>query len=60
MSDFLQVHSNGQITLPAQTRRKSKLNEGDLLEVIVEEDRTIRLSHKIMVDCFLAEKMPTG
>lgn len=56
MSEYLQVRSNGQITLPAPTRRKAKLNEGDLLEVIVEEDGTIRLVPKMPVDRALAEK----
>ena len=56
MSEFLQIRSNGQITLPAQTRRKAKLNEGDLLEVIVEEDGSIRLVPKVVVDRSLAEK----
>jgi hypothetical protein len=32
MSDFLQIRSNGQITLPAGLRRKANLKEGDLLE----------------------------
>lgn len=34
MSEYLQVRSNGQITLPAQTRRKAKIKEGDLLAAI--------------------------
>lgn len=56
MSEYLQVRSNGQITLPAPTRRKAKLNEGDLLEVLVEEDGTIRLVPKLPIDRALAEK----
>lgn len=56
MSEYLQVRSNGQITLPAPARRKAKLNEGDLLEVIVEEDGSIRLVPKLPVDRALAEK----
>lgn len=56
MSDYLQVRSNGQITLPASTRRKAKLNEGDLLEVLVEKDGSIRLVPKLPVDRALAEK----
>jgi AbrB family looped-hinge helix DNA binding protein len=56
MSEYLQVRSNGQITLPAPTRRKAKLNEGDLLEVLVEEDGSIRLIPKLAVDRALAEK----
>lgn len=56
MAEYLQVRSNGQITLPAPTRRKAKINEGDLLEVIVEEDGSIRLVPKLPLDRSLAEK----
>ena len=56
MSEYLQVRSNGQITLPAHTRRKAKLNEGDLLEVVVEQDGSIRLVPKLPIDRALAEK----
>jgi AbrB family looped-hinge helix DNA binding protein len=56
MSEFIQIRSNGQITLPAQTRRKAKISEGDLLEAIVEEDGSIRLVPKLAVDRALAEK----
>jgi AbrB family looped-hinge helix DNA binding protein len=56
MSEYLQVRSNGQITLPAPTRRKAKIKEGDLLEVVVDIDGTIRLVPKLAVDRALAEK----
>jgi len=56
MSEYLQVRSNGQITLPAPTRRKAKIKEGDLLEAVVETDGTIRLVPKLAVDRALAEK----
>ena len=56
MPEYLQVRSNGQIPLPAPTRRKAKLNEGDLLEVFVEKDGSIRLIPKVPVDRALAEK----
>jgi AbrB family looped-hinge helix DNA binding protein len=56
MSDYLQIRSNGQITLPAPTRRKAKIKEGDLLEVIVEEDGSIRLVPKVAIDRALAEQ----
>jgi AbrB family looped-hinge helix DNA binding protein len=56
MAEYLQVRSNGQITLPAATRRKAKLEEGDLLEAVVEEDGSIRLVPKTPVDRALAEK----
>ncbi len=56
MPEYLQVRSNGQITLPASVRQKAKLNEGDLLEIFVEEDGSIRLVPKFPVDRALAEK----
>lgn len=56
MSEYLQVRSNGQITLPAPTRRKAKIKEGDLLEAVVDSDGTIRLVPKLAVDRALAEK----
>ena len=56
MSEYLQIRSNGQITLPAPTRRKAKLKEGDLLEVLVEDDGSIRLIPKLPVDRALVEK----
>ena len=46
MPEYLQVRSNGQITLPASTRRKAKITEGDLLEAIVDADGTIHLVPK--------------
>lgn len=56
MSEYLQIRNNGRITLPASTRRKAKLKDGDLLEVIVEAGGTIRLVPKPAVDRALMEK----
>ena len=56
MSEYLRIRSNGQNTLPAPTRLKAKLKKGDLLEVLVEEDGSIRLVPKLPVDRALAEK----
>lgn len=56
MSEYLQVRSHGQITLPAPTRRKAKIKEGDLLEAVVDPDGTIRLVPKLAVDRALAEQ----
>jgi AbrB family looped-hinge helix DNA binding protein len=56
MPEYLQVRSNGQITLPAPTRRKAKIAEGDLLEAVVDADGTIRLVPKLALDRALAEK----
>jgi AbrB family looped-hinge helix DNA binding protein len=56
MPEYLQVGKNGQITLPAPTRRKAKIAEGDLLEAVVDTDGIIRLVPKLAVDRSLAEK----
>jgi len=56
MPEYLQVGKNGQITLPAPTRRKTKIAEGDLLEAVVDTDGTIRLVPKLALDRSLAEK----
>lgn len=56
MAEYLQVRSNGQITLPAATRRKAKLQEGDLLGAVAENDGSIRLVPKTPVDRRLAEQ----
>ena len=50
MSVVLQIRSNGQITLPSSIRKQAKLKEGDLLEVIVDEDGTLHLMPKLAVD----------
>jgi AbrB family looped-hinge helix DNA binding protein len=50
MSIVLQVRSNGQITLPTSIRRQVDLKEGDILEVIVEEDGSLRLIPKVAID----------
>jgi AbrB family looped-hinge helix DNA binding protein len=46
----LQIRSNGQITLPTAVRRKANLKEGDLLEIVVEEDGSIHLTPQVTVD----------
>lgn len=56
MPEYLQVRSNGQITLPAPIRRQAKIAKGDLLEAIVEPDGAIRLVPKLALDRSLAEK----
>ena len=55
MPEYLQVRSNGQITLPAPTRRKAKIAEGDLLEAVVDTDGTILLLPKLALDRTKAE-----
>ena len=57
MPEYLQIGKNGQITLPAPTRRRAKIAEGDLLEAVVDTDgRTNRLVPKLALDRSLAEK----
>jgi AbrB family looped-hinge helix DNA binding protein len=56
MPVYLQVRSNGQITLPAPIRREANIAEGDLLEAVVDPDGTIRLVPKQALDRSLAEK----
>ncbi|MEO8357997.1 MAG: AbrB/MazE/SpoVT family DNA-binding domain-containing protein [Chloroflexota bacterium] len=43
MSEYLKIQINGQIILPASICAAANLQEGDLLEVIVEGDRSIQL-----------------
>ena len=47
---LLQIRSNGQITLPASIRRLAQLKEGDTVEVQVDEDGTIHLIPKLILD----------
>ncbi len=50
MPTVLQIRSNGQVTLPASIRRQANLQEGDTLEVIVDDEGTIRLVPQVLVD----------
>ena len=43
MKEYLQIHNNGEITLPPSICRAANLQEGDLLETTVEEDGSICL-----------------
>ncbi len=47
---ILQIRSNGQITLPRSIRHQANLKEGDTLEVLIEQDGTLRLVPKVIVD----------
>jgi len=46
----LQIRDNGQITLPTSIRRKTNLKSGDLLEVSIESDGSIRLTPQVAID----------
>ena len=50
MTILLQMRSNGQITLPTAVRRQTNLQEGDLLELVVEPDGAIRLVPKVLIE----------
>ena len=50
MAEVLQIRSNGQITLPTSIRRQADLKEGDLLEVTIEADGSLRLIPKVAID----------
>jgi AbrB family looped-hinge helix DNA binding protein len=43
------VTRHGQITLPAEVRRKLGIEEGDLIEIAVENERAV-LSPKKLID----------
>lgn len=48
MVTYSKVTRHGQVTLPASARRKLGIQEGDLVEVIVEDDRAILLPKRII------------
>lgn len=56
MKEYLQIHNNGEITLRPTICRAAKLQTGDLLEAIVEEDGSIRLIPKRAQDWKLVEQ----
>jgi AbrB family looped-hinge helix DNA binding protein len=49
-NSVLQIRENGQITLPTSIRRKTNLKAGDLLDVQVEDDGSIRLTPQVTID----------
>lgn len=49
-NSVLQIRENGQITLPTSVRRKTNLKAGDLLDIKVEEDGSIRLTPQMAID----------
>ncbi|MBI2859675.1 MAG: AbrB/MazE/SpoVT family DNA-binding domain-containing protein [Chloroflexi bacterium] len=53
MATYSKVTRHGQVTLPASVRRKLGIQEGDLLEVVVDDDKAVLLPKK-MVDKSLA------
>jgi antitoxin MazE len=48
MTTFSKVTRHGQVTLPASVRKKLGIEEGDLIEVTVEDDKAVLLPKKII------------
>ena len=48
MTTYSKVTRHGQVTLPASVRRKLGIEEGDLIEVIVDDDKAVLLPKKIV------------
>jgi len=48
MTTYSKVTRHGQVTLPASVRRKLGIEEGDLIEVLVEDDKAVLLPKKIV------------
>ena len=48
MAAYSKVTRHGQITLPVSVRKKLGLEEGDLLEVTIEDDRAVLLPKKLI------------
>ena len=48
MITYSKITRNGQVTLPASVRRRLGIQEGDLVEVVVDDDRAILLPKKII------------
>lgn len=48
MTTYSKVTRHGQVTLPASVRKKLGIEEGDLVEVMVEGDRAMLLPKKLI------------
>lgn len=48
MTTYSRVTRNGQVTLPVSVRRKLGIEEGDIVEVMVEDDKAVLLPKKIV------------
>ncbi len=48
MTTYSKVTRHGQVTLSASVRRKLGIEEGDLVEIIVEDDRAVLLPKKVI------------
>ncbi len=48
MATYSKVTRHGQVTLPSSVRRKLGIQEGDLVEVVVDDDKAILLPKKLI------------
>ena len=48
MTTYSKVTRHGQVTLPASVRKKLGIQEGDLVEVVVDDDKAVLLPKKIV------------
>ena len=48
MATYSRVTRHGQVTLPASVRRKLGIEEGDLVEVVVEDEKAVLVPKKII------------
>ena len=48
MAKYSKVTRHGQVTLPASVRRKLGIHEGDLVEVVVDDDKAVLVPKKIV------------
>ncbi len=48
MAVYSKVTRHGQVTLPASVRRKLGIEEGDLVEVVVDDDKAVLLPKKLI------------
>ncbi len=48
MTTYSKITRHGQVTLPAAVRKRLGIQEGDIVEVLVEDDRAILLPKKII------------
>ncbi len=48
MTTYSKVTRHGQVTLPASVRRKLGIQEGDIVEVVVDDDKAVLMPKKIV------------
>ena len=48
MTTYSKITRHGQVTLPASIRKKLGIQEGDIVEVLIEDDKAVLLPKKIV------------